>query len=157
MENSVWFPTTKRRELQQHEADLALALQKVTEEIVIKMATHAKELTGAKAICMAGGVALNCVANGKLQNKEIFEEVYIQPAAGDAGGAVGAALATQHIFYGKERIPETPDAMQGAFLGPEYYKIDVERALRKYKPVYSLLAEKNCTKKLLRFWMKVML
>lgn len=130
-------------ELEQHEADLALAIQKVTEEVVIKMAAHAKELTGAKAICMAGGVALNCVANGKLQNEGIFDEVYIQPAAGDAGGSVGAALATHHIYFEEDRVPETPDSMMGAYLGPEYFAIDVERALRKYKPVYDVLSEEK--------------
>ena len=130
-------------ELQQYEADLALAIQKVTEEIVLKMATHAKELTGAKAICLAGGVALNCVANGKLQNEGIFEKIYIQPAAGDAGGAVGAALAAHHIYFGKERVPETPDAMQGAFLGPEFHPIDVERSLRKFKPAFTRYAGKE--------------
>lgn len=128
-------------ELQQHEADLALAIQKVTEEIVVKMAAHAKELTGAKAICMAGGVALNCVANGKLQNEGIFDEVYIQPAAGDAGGAVGSALAALHIYFDEERTAESPDSMQGAYLGPEYYPIEVERALRKFKPKYSQFDE----------------
>lgn len=130
-------------ELEQHEADLALAIQKVTEEVVIKMAAHAKELTGANAICMAGGVALNCVANGKLQNEGIFDEVYIQPAAGDAGGAVGAALATHHIYFEQDRIPESPDSMMGAYLGPEYFAIDIERALRKYKPVYDVLPEEE--------------
>lgn len=130
-------------ELEQYEADLALAIQKVTEEVVVKMACHAKELTGAKAICMAGGVALNCVANGKLQNEGIFDEVYIQPAAGDAGGAVGAALAAQYIYFGEDRIPESPDSMQGAYLGPEYHSIDIERALRKFKPVFSTLNEKE--------------
>lgn len=130
-------------ELQQHEADLALAIQIVTEEIVIKMAVHAKELTGANAICMAGGVALNCVANGKLQNEGIFEEVYIQPAAGDAGGSIGAALAAHHIFFGKERVPESPDSMQGAYLGPEYHPIDVERALRKFRPVFTEFSDES--------------
>lgn len=125
-------------ELLQHEADLALAIQKVTEEIVLKMAAHAKELTGAKAICLAGGVALNCVANGKLQNEGIFEHVYIQPAAGDAGGAVGAALAAHHIYFGKDRFPASPDSMQGAYLGPEFYPIDVERSLRKYKAEFKI-------------------
>ncbi|XWN37507.1 MAG: carbamoyltransferase [Balneola sp.] len=124
-------------ELEQHEADLALAIQMVTEEIVIKMAKEAKKLTGADAICMAGGVALNCVANGKLQNEGIFDDVYIQPAAGDAGGAVGAALAAQFIFFEDERTTEAPDSMQGAYLGPDYHKIDVERGLRNFKPVYS--------------------
>lgn len=126
-------------ELEQHEADLALAIQMVTEEIVILMAKEAKKLTGANAICLAGGVALNCVANGKLQNEDIFDDVYIQPAAGDAGGAVGAALAGQYIYFKDERVPETPDSMQGAYLGPDYHKIDVERSLRKFKPVFNEL------------------
>jgi len=126
-------------ELEQHEADLALAIQMVTEEIVILMAKEAKKLTGAKAICMAGGVALNCVANGKLQNEGIFDDVYIQPAAGDAGGAVGAALAAQYIYFEDKRAPETPDSMQGAYLGPDFHKIDVERPLRKFKPVFNEL------------------
>lgn len=127
-------------ELEQYEADLALAIQKVTEEIVIKMAAHAKELTSANAICMAGGVALNCVANGKLQNEGIFDEVYIQPAAGDAGGAVGAALTAHYLYFGKERVPESPDSMSGAYLGPEFFSIDVERALRRFKPDYKEFA-----------------
>ena len=130
-------------ELEQHEADLALAIQMVTEEIVLKMASHAKELIGANAICMAGGVALNCVANGKLQNEGIFEEIYIQPAAGDAGGAVGAALATHYIYFGEERVPEKPDAMQGAFLGPEYHPVQVKQRLKKFKAVYKEIPEKQ--------------
>ena len=131
------FPRREEEsELQQHEADLALAIQKVTEEIVLKMARHAKELTGAKAICMAGGVALNCVANGKLQNEGIFEEIYVQPAAGDAGGAVGAALAAHHLYFGAERTSQTSDSMKGAFLGPEFHPVEIERILKKYKPVY---------------------
>ncbi|MEQ9310094.1 MAG: carbamoyltransferase [Balneolaceae bacterium] len=141
-ENLFGFPRREGEgELQQHEADLALAIQKVTEEIVVKMAAHAKELTGANALCMAGGVALNCVANGKLQNEGIFDEVYIQPAAGDAGGAVGAALAAQYIYFGEERVPDSPDSMQGAFLGPEYHSIDIERSLRKYKPAFNKLTK----------------
>ncbi len=124
-------------ELEQHEADLALAIQKVTEEIVIKMAKTAKELTGAKAICLAGGVALNCVANGKLQNEAIFEEVYIQPAAGDAGGSVGGALAAHHIYFDKDRTIEKPDSMCGGYLGPEFHPIDVQRSLKKYRAEYT--------------------
>ncbi|MEQ9089797.1 MAG: carbamoyltransferase [Balneola sp.] len=124
-------------ELEQHEADLALAIQMVTEEIVILMAKEAKKLTGANAICLAGGVALNCVANGKIQNEGIFDDVYIQPAAGDAGGAVGAALAAQYIYFEDERTPEAPDSMQGAYLGPDFHEIDIERSLRKFKPVFN--------------------
>lgn len=123
-------------ELEQHEADLALAIQMVTEEVVIKMAKEAQKLTGAKALCLAGGVALNCVANGKLQNEEIFEDVYIQPAAGDAGGAVGAALAAQFIYFEENRVTQTPDSISGAYLGPEFYNVDIERALKKFKPVF---------------------
>ncbi len=136
------FPRREdENELEQYEADLALAIQMVTEEIVLKMAKHAKELTGASALCMAGGVALNCVANGRLQNAGIFDEIYIQPAAGDAGGAVGAALATHHIYFGEDCVPQSPDSMQGAFLGPEFLNIDVERSLRKFKPIYEKLVE----------------
>lgn len=86
--------------LEQHHCDLALAIQRVTEEIVLKMAQHAKTITGATNLCMAGGVALNCVANGKLLKSGIFENIFIQPAAGDAGGALGAALAAEHIYFG---------------------------------------------------------
>ena len=85
-------------EMEQCHCDLGLAIQIVTEEIVIAMARHLKKLTGADNLCLAGGVALNCVANGKLINEKIFDSVYIQPAAGDAGGALGAALAVQHIY-----------------------------------------------------------
>jgi len=130
-------------ELEQHEADLALAIQIVTEEIVIKMAKEAKKLTGAKAICMAGGVALNCVANGKLLNEGIFEEVYVQPAAGDAGGAVGAALAAQFIYFEQPRVPEQRDAMSGAYLGPEFVDIDIERSLKKFKPSFEVSEDSN--------------
>lgn len=137
-ESLFGFPRRQgEADLQQHEADLALAIQYVTEEIVIKMAKFAKEITGLNNVCLAGGVALNCVANGKLQNENIFDDVYIQPAAGDAGGAVGAALATHHIFYGKERQVEEEDAMHGAYLGPDFHSIDVKRELREFKPVYT--------------------
>ena len=84
--------------LEQHHCNLAYAVQKVTEEIVLKMATEAKQVSGAEYLCMAGGVALNCVANGKLLKEKIFKNIYIQPAAGDAGGALGAALAA-HFMY----------------------------------------------------------
>ena len=130
-------------ELQQNEADLALAIQKITEEIVIKMAKEAKKITGATSICLAGGVALNCVANGKLQNEEIFEDVFVQPAAGDCGGAVGAALAAYHIYFEKERKVETPDSMSGSYLGPAYHSIDIERRLKRHKAVYAAYPNKD--------------
>ncbi|MFZ4394486.1 MAG: carbamoyltransferase [Kiritimatiellia bacterium] len=113
--------------------DMALAIQEVTEEIVLKMAETARSLTDSKYLVMAGGVALNCVANGKLLKKRIFEDLWIQPAAGDAGGALGAAFAAYHIALGRERkVVAGRDAMQGAYLGPEFSNLDAKRAVRPY-------------------------
>lgn len=123
-------------ELSQEHCNLGYAIQKVTEEIVFKMAAEAKKLTGSNNLCMAGGVALNCVANGKLIQKQIFENVFVQPAAGDAGGALGAAQAAYYIYFGKERVATTAqDEMQGSYLGPEFSDIDIEQDLRLYKTV----------------------
>lgn len=103
------------------EMDLAKSIQEVTEEIVLRIARHARELTGKRALCMAGGVALNCVANGRLLREGIFDELWIQPAAGDAGGALGAAYAVWHGALGGAREPDgAHDRMQGAYLGPEF-------------------------------------
>ncbi|MBL4577267.1 MAG: carbamoyltransferase, partial [Flavobacteriales bacterium] len=123
-------------EMKQCHCDLGLAIQLVTEEIVIKMARHIKELTGSNNLCLAGGVALNCVANGKLINEDIFANIYIQPAAGDAGGALGAALAAHHIYFGNEREITLPDSMKGAYLGPEFSNQDIEQTARKFKAKY---------------------
>lgn len=111
--------------------DMALAIQQVTEDIFLKMAKTAKEKTGSKNICLAGGVALNSVANGKLIDSGLFDEVYIQPAAGDAGGAVGAALAAYHIFEGKERTAIRPDAMSDSLLGSEFSDEEIEAILKE--------------------------
>ena len=101
--------------------DLALAIQEILEEIVFRLSRKAKELTGCDNLVLAGGVALNSVANGKLLRSDLFKEIWIQPAAGDAGGAIGAALAAWHIWKGKKRIPVSgPDAMKGSFLGPAF-------------------------------------
>ncbi|MCF8248147.1 MAG: carbamoyltransferase [Saprospiraceae bacterium] len=129
------FPRrTPEQPMEQHHCDLALAIQQVTEEVVILMAQEAKRLTGAKYLCMAGGVALNCVANGKLLRSNIFEKIFIQPAAGDAGGALGAALAAHHLFFKQERkLTAAMDDMKGTYLGPEFSWLDVEQAARKYK------------------------
>ena len=116
-------------EMLSEHCDMALAIQQVTEDIFLKMAATAKEKTGCKNICLAGGVALNSVANGKLIDSGLFDEVYIQPAAGDAGGAVGAALAVYHIFEEKERTTIRPDAMSGALLGSGYSDQEIESAL----------------------------
>ena len=124
--------------LEQHHCDCALAIQQVTEEIVLKMAAEAKRLTGARNLCLAGGVALNCVANGKLLRTKMFDDLFIQPAAGDAGGAVGAALAAHYIYFGNKRTPSGDlDSMQGAYLGPEYSMHEIERVARLHKAVYT--------------------
>jgi carbamoyltransferase len=103
------------------EMDLAASIQTVTEEVVLKMARHIRAETGQRNLCMAGGVALNCVANGKLLRSGIFDDIFIQPAAGDAGGAVGAALAGWHSYLGQDRCdPQGRDGMRGSLLGPAY-------------------------------------
>ncbi|SKB95351.1 carbamoyltransferase family protein [Dyadobacter psychrophilus] len=118
--------------------NLGLAIQNITEEAVIRMAKEAKRLTGADYLCMAGGVALNCVSNGKLQKANIFKDIFIQPAAGDAGGALGAAQAAYHIFFGQERkITWKADAMRGSYLGPTFSDLDVALTAKKYKAVYT--------------------
>jgi carbamoyltransferase len=125
-------------ELLQHHCNLGLAIQQVTEEVVVAMAHEAKRLTGSKNICLAGGVALNCVSNGKLQKSEVFEKVFIQPAAGDAGGALGAALAAYYIYFsGERKIDYSMDAMQGSYLGPTINDLEVELTAKKYKAVYT--------------------
>ncbi len=123
--------------IEQHHCDLAYAIQQVTEEIVMAMASHARELTGADTLCLAGGVALNCVANGKLWKEKLFRHIYVQPAAGDAGGAVGAALSAYHIYFGKPLKNIPFDAMKGSFLGPSYTSREVDLALRKYGAHYA--------------------
>ncbi len=128
----------EEEELQQHHCDLGYAIQQVTEEIVLKMATEAKRLTGADYLTMAGGVALNCVSNGKLLRSGLFKDIFIQPAAGDAGGALGAAQAAYFIHFNQERKPCTSqDEMQGAYLGPQFSDLDIEQDLKKYKAVSS--------------------
>ncbi|MFM2306617.1 MAG: hypothetical protein RLZZ367_1286, partial [Bacteroidota bacterium] len=107
-------------------------------EIVWKMANEAKRLTGCDYLTMAGGVALNCVSNGKLLRSNLFKDIFIQPAAGDAGGALGAAQAAYFIHFGKQRkVCTTQDEMQGAYLGPQYSDIDIELDLKKYKAVFT--------------------
>jgi len=120
-------------EISQVYMDMALAIQEVTEEIVMRLARTARELTGSKYLVLAGGVALNCVANGKILRAKIFDDLWIQPAAGDAGGAIGAAYAVWHIHEGKERhLNGHRDAMAGSYLGPDFSDKDVLRDLQRY-------------------------
>lgn len=146
VKESAWekifgFPQRKpESELEQRHCDLGYAIQAVTEEIVLKMAREAQRLTGSRNLCMAGGVALNCVANGKLLKEKIFDGLYIQPAAGDAGGALGAALAAAHLHFEQPRNREgytQIDDMKGSYLGPEYTPQDIEWMARKYKAKFT--------------------
>ncbi|MDA3893707.1 MAG: carbamoyltransferase [Salinivirgaceae bacterium] len=123
-------------EIEQQHSNLAYAIQQVTEEIIIKMAAEAKRITGAKNVCLAGGVALNCVANGKLIKSNLFDNIFIQPAAGDAGGAVGAALAAYHMVFEQPRKVQKMDAMSGAYLGPEFNAQEIEHTAKMYKAKY---------------------
>lgn len=115
--------------LSQREMDLAASIQTVTEEVVIKLAKSIQRETGLKNLCLSGGVALNCVANGKLLKEGVFDQIWIQPAAGDAGGAIGAAYGAYHLKLNKPRTVQTPDAMSGSYLGPSYSQSDIEQRL----------------------------
>ncbi len=127
-------------ELLPHHCNLGLAIQQVTEELVLRIARTARELTGSPNLCYAGGVALNCVANGKMQAEGIFDNIFIQPAAGDAGGALGAALAAYHIYKGQERIlPQGLDGMQGSYLGPDITESEIAELGQKYGAKYEKL------------------
>jgi len=121
-------------DLNQSYMNMSLAIQEITEEVVIKLAKTAKELTKSDNIVLAGGVALNCVANGKLLREKIFKGLWIQPAAGDAGGSLGAALAAHYIHLGNERTKiDKRDSMKGAYLGPEFGDVEIEKVARKYQ------------------------
>ena len=128
--------------LTQREMDLAASVQKVTEEVVVKLARSIANETGERNLCLAGGVALNCVANGILLREKIFDNIWIQPAAGDAGGALGAALSTWYLLYNKERVTATEcDAMKGAYLGPEFTDQEIETELSASGAKFKKLSE----------------
>ena len=123
-------------ELLQDHCNLAFAIQHVTEEVVLRMATFAQAETNASHLCLAGGVALNCVANGKLIKEGIFQDIYIQPASGDAGGALGAALATHYMYFDHERKANPQkDSMQGSYLGPYYSDKEIINVNKRYGAV----------------------
>ncbi|MBM3806535.1 MAG: carbamoyltransferase [Actinobacteria bacterium] len=107
-------------ELTQREMDLSRSMQEVTELVVSRLARYARKTTSMKDLCLAGGVALNCVANGKLLREKTFENIWVQPAAGDAGGALGAALGVWHKYLGKPRTAKSGDSMRGSYLGPKF-------------------------------------
>ena len=133
-------PRSSESEITQSYMNLALAIQQVTEEIVIKLARTAKELTNSDYLVMAGGVALNSVANGKLLKTGLFKDIWIQPAAGDAGGALGAAYLGYYLWGNEKRKinDDVLDSMKGAYLGPEYGEKEIESVIRRYnaKSIY---------------------
>ena len=135
-------PRQSEAELTQREMDLAASIQKVTEEVVVKLARSIAKETGEKNLCLAGGVALNCVANGILLREKIFENIWIQPAAGDAGGSLGGALSVWYQHLQNERkISSERDAMQGSYLGPKYTNEEIESELKKCGAVYKKVDE----------------
>jgi carbamoyltransferase len=121
---SKLFKMSKRLETENFEqihCNLAFAIQKISEKIILRLAQESKRVTNSNNLCLAGGVALNCVANGQLLKAQIFDNLYIQPASGDAGGAIGAALAANHLYFGYEKkVNQSVDIMRGSFLGPSY-------------------------------------
>ena len=135
-------PRTSETELTQREMDLAASVQKVTEDIVLKLARGIVKETGERNLCLAGGVSLNCVANGILLRENIFDAIWIQPAAGDAGGALGAALSAWYLHHKKERVAtKERDAMKGTYLGPEFSDGEIEAELTACGATFKKLSE----------------
>jgi carbamoyltransferase len=132
----------------QREMDLARSIQVVTEEVMLRMARHLHETTGEKNLCLAGGVALNCVGNGRILREGPFENLWIQPAAGDAGGALGAALQTWYQYYEKPRTVGTGDSQSGSYLGPEFSNDEISSFLRESGAPAKVLGDEDelCTR-----------
>ena len=126
--------------------NIASSIQCITEEVVMRLAKSIAKETGSKNLCMAGGVALNCVANGKILKEKIFENIWIQPAAGDAGGALGAALALWHSELKKERLQPIVDRMQGTYLGPSFNDNEIEKKLTGLGAIYEKYSEDEILK-----------
>ncbi len=120
----------------QRDMDLARSIQVVTEEAVLRLGKNIRKETGEKNLCLAGGVALNCVANGRLLRESVFEKLWIQPASGDAGGAIGAALAAWYQHLGRDRHPEGQDAMLGSYLGPSFSNAEIQQSLEGLGAVF---------------------
>jgi carbamoyltransferase len=134
-------PRTTAEPLTQHHMDLAASVQAATEQIVLRLTQTIRAETGINNLCLAGGVALNCVANGKVLRDGRFDGLWIQPAAGDAGGALGAALAVHHIHLGQARSTNGQDKMSGSYLGPAFAQSDIERRLTVAGAKFSVLAD----------------
>ncbi|MGB8339213.1 MAG: carbamoyltransferase [Burkholderiales bacterium] len=137
-------PRKAESQLGQREMDLAASIQAVTEEVVIKLARGVEKSTRQRNLCLAGGVALNCVANGKLLRENIFDRIWIQPAAGDAGGAIGAALGACHIMLNQPRkVADGLDGMKGSYLGPQYSQSEIEKRLTAVEAVFTSHSEEE--------------
>ncbi|MFZ3018222.1 MAG: carbamoyltransferase [Gallionella sp.] len=137
-------PRRPESEISKLDMDLARSIQVVTEEIVLRIGRHVHRMTGEKNLCLAGGVALNCVSNGRLYREGPFERIWIQPAAGDAGGALGAALHVWHNELGKARVPQTgADRQFGSYLGTEYSDSEIEAYLKENEAIYTKLSESD--------------
>jgi carbamoyltransferase len=136
-------PRAPESPITQREMDLAASIQQVTEEIVLRMAREAKRLTGMKNLCLAGGVALNCVANGRLLREKIFDDIWIQPAAGDAGGALGAAIFLHYQLLENPRPAGPDDAMQGALLGPRFSNDEIRAVLDAANAPHHYIADEG--------------
>lgn len=133
-------PREPESPLTQRDLDLAASIQEVTEDAMLRIARHVFAKTGLHNLCLAGGVALNCVGNGRILREGPFEKIWIQPAAGDAGGSLGAAMIAWHQYLGNTRaVPSSGDQMRGSYLGPEYTQDEVEVALKKHSARYRVL------------------
>jgi carbamoyltransferase len=129
-------PRRPESEIEQRHMDLAASIQAVTEEVILRMAREVHRQTGQRKLVLAGGVALNCVANGRLLREGLFDDVWVQPAAGDAGGALGAALFVWHQLLDRPRHPEPGDSQQGSLLGPSFGRTEIERLLNGIEAPY---------------------
>jgi len=136
-------PRKPEKLLTQKDMDLAASIQSVCEDVVVALARGVAKETSQDRLCLAGGVALNCVANGKLLRTKLFKEIWIQPAAGDAGGALGAALGAYHMMLGKPRTVRRNDAMKGSYLGPRYEQADIERRLKSVGAKFETVDEED--------------
>ncbi len=142
------LPRSRESKLTQFHMDLAASIQEVTEEIILKLAKSLRERTGLKYLCLSGGVALNCVANGKLMKEKIFDDIWIQPASGDAGSALGAALTYWHMKLNKKRTINPLDSMKGTYLGCDFTNDEIKNYLRKIDVPFSSMEDKELFEKL---------
>ncbi len=145
-------PRKPESPLTQRDMDLARSIQEVTEEVMLRMSQHAYQLTKKKNLCLAGGVALNCVGNGRILRDGPFERIWVQPAAGDAGGALGAALLAWYQYLGNERnVNEKKDSLQGSYLGPEFDNNTVRQYLDKNRISYKELSSQELVEQIADF------